>query len=74
MTDFIIQTESYKELEGEIKKHEQKMEKLHNQLASQKETILKAEVSNNQLQARIQTQSTDIVSLKKVKGYNLINQ
>ncbi|XP_001606821.1 testis-expressed protein 9 isoform X1 [Nasonia vitripennis] len=58
-------TESYKELEGEIKKHEQKREKLQNQLASQKETILKAEVSNNELQARIQTQNAEIVSLKK---------
>lgn len=61
-----FQTENCKELESKLKKLEEKRENFNNQLSLQKEATAKAQVLNGELQSKIQAQSAEIVSLKKV--------
>ena len=53
-------------METEIKNNEEKRGKLYNQLSSQKEIIIKADVLNSELQLKIQAQNAEINTLKKV--------
>lgn len=64
-----MQNDYCKELEINIKKQEERREKLHNQISAHKETILKAEVSNSDLQSKIQAQNAEISSLRKVCSF-----
>lgn len=49
-----------------MKKNDEKREKLLSQISVLKETILKAEEANSDLQLKVQTQVTEMTSLKKV--------
>ncbi|XP_014235575.1 testis-expressed protein 9 [Trichogramma pretiosum] len=54
-----------KELEAEIKRNDEKKEKLYAQISQHKETIVRAEGHNAELQAKLQAQSAEMSALRK---------
>ncbi|XP_011506551.1 PREDICTED: testis-expressed sequence 9 protein [Ceratosolen solmsi marchali] len=77
--DLKKKNEHCKELEIEIKNHDEKREKLLNQLTIQKENTVKTETINLELQSKIQAQNIEISSLRKEidnlkKDLKLLNQ
>ena len=63
---FNVKNENIKELESEIRKQDEKREKLYTQIGLHKETIIKADVHNSELQSKVQAQSIEISTLRKV--------